>query len=79
MLFSEKDKKTISSNAIIQNPQNLNSKHNLIIGTYFHGQNVEKLKKDKIVALCFPRFFSFHHLSLQEETEFLKYLCSVAY
>ena len=29
-------------------PQNLNSKHNFIIGTYLHGQNVEKHKKDKL-------------------------------
>ena len=37
----KKIKRTISSNAITQKPQNLNSKHNLKIGTYYHGQNVK--------------------------------------
>ena len=27
----------------------------------------KKGKKDKIVTLCFPKFVSFHHLSVQEE------------
>ena len=34
--------------------------------TYFHGQNVEKHKKDKIVTLSFPKFVSFYHLSVPE-------------
>ena len=41
-------KRTIYSNAIIKKPQNLNSKHNLIIGTYFQDQNVEKHKYVKL-------------------------------
>ena len=31
-----------------------------------HGQNVEKLKKDKIVTLSFTKFVSFYHLSVPE-------------
>ena len=38
----KKMKRTISSNAIIYNPQKLNSKHNLITGTYVQDENVEK-------------------------------------
>ena len=60
-------KRTISSNAIIEKPQNLISKYNLITGTYFHGKNVEKCKKDKIVTLSFPKFVSFYHFSVPEE------------
>ena len=39
----------------------------MIIQTYFHGQNFEKQKKDKIVTLSFPKFVSFHQLRFQEE------------
>ena len=39
----------------------------MIIQTYFHGQNFEKQKKDKIVTLSFPKFVSFHQSSVQEE------------
>ena len=47
-MIREKDKKNKTSNAIIYKPQNLNSKLNLIIQTYFHGQNFEKQKKIKL-------------------------------
>ena len=30
-----------------------------IVVTYFHGQNVEKHEKDKLVTLSFPKFVSF--------------------
>ena len=50
----------------MQESQNLSSKHSFIIVTYFHGQNVEKHKKDKIVTLSFPKFVSFYHLSVPE-------------
>ena len=43
-------KQKISSNEIVQKTQ----KHNLITGTYFHGQNDEKLKNDKIVIPGWP-------------------------
>ena len=69
----KKIKRTISSNAIIDKPQNLNSRHNFIIGTYCHGQNVEKHKKDKIVTLSFPKFVGFYHFSVPEELKFLKF------
>ena len=44
----------------------MKSKHNLIIGTYFHGQNVEKHKKDKTATLSFPKFVSFYHFCVPE-------------
>ena len=34
---------------------------------YFHGQNVEERKNDKIVTLSFPKFISFYHFSVPEE------------
>ena len=43
----------------------------MIIGT-FHGQNVKKCKKDKVVTLSFPKFVSFHELSVQEELRILE-------
>ena len=46
---------------------NLRSEHSFIIETYFHGQNVEKHKKDKIVTLPFPKFVSFCHLDVPQE------------
>ena len=64
--LAKKIKRTISSNAINQESQNLSSKHSFIIVTYLHGQNAEKLKKDKIVTLSFPKFVSFYHLSVPE-------------
>ena len=39
----------------------------MIIETYFHGQNVQKHKKDKIITHSFPKSVSFRHLSVQEE------------
>ena len=36
------------------------------IVTYFHGQNVQRHKKDKIVTLSFPNFVSFYYLSVPE-------------
>ena len=57
-------KRTISANAIIKKPQKLNSKHNLMIGTYIHSRNVEKRKKEKTVTLSFPKFVIFHHFSV---------------
>ena len=39
----------------------------MIIETHFHGQNVKKHKKDKIITHSFPKSVSFHHLSVQEE------------
>ena len=63
----KKIKRTTSFNAIIQKPQTLNSKHNLIIGIYFHSQDVEKHKKDKIVTLSFRKFVDFYHFSVPEE------------
>ena len=43
-----------------EKPHNLNSKHNLIVGTYSqNGQNLEKRKKDKIATLSFPKFIWF--------------------
>ena len=38
----------------------------MIIETYFHGQNVQKHKKDKIITHSFPKSVSFRHLSVQE-------------
>ena len=46
---------------------NLRSEHSFIIETYFHGQNVEKHKKHKIVTLPFPKFVSFYHLAIPQE------------
>ena len=40
-------------------PLNLNSKHNLVMETYFHYHSVEKHKKDKIGTFSFPKFVSF--------------------
>ena len=40
----------------------MNSKLSFIIGTYFHSQNIEKCKKDKIVTLFFPKFVSLSFL-----------------
>ena len=34
---------------------------------YFHHQNVEKCKNDKIVTFSFPKFVSFYHCSVPEE------------
>ena len=51
---------------INQESQNFSSEHSFIIVTYFHGQNAEKLKKDKIVTLSFPKCVSFYHLSVPE-------------
>ena len=34
--------------------------------TYFHGQNVQRHKKDKIATLSFPNFVSFYYLSVPE-------------
>ena len=51
----------MSSNAI------LNSKYNFIIRTYFHVQNVEKHKKDKIVTLFFLKFVSFCYSNVPEK------------
>ena len=62
----KKIKKTMSSVAINYEPQNLSSEHSFIMVTYFHDQNVEKHKKDKIVTLSFPKLFSFYHLSVPE-------------
>ena len=41
-----------------------------IVVTYFHGQNVEKHKKDKLVTLSSPKFVSF---LFPEDSEFLKF------
>ena len=56
----------ISFNKIILKPQTLNSKHNLIIGSCFYRQNIEKHKKDKI-TLSFSKFVNFYHFSVPEE------------
>ena len=53
-------------------PQNLTSKHDLIIGTYSqNGQNLEKRKKDKIATLSFLWFLTnlsgFYHFNVPEE------------
>ena len=57
---------------IILKPQNSNSKHNLIIGTYFHCQNVEKHKKDKIVTLFFQICQILSSQGARRNSEFLK-------
>ena len=54
----KKIKITIFFNTIIWKPQNLNFKHNWIIG---------KHKKDTIVTLSFAKFVSFCHFSVLEE------------
>ena len=51
---------------LIFSSEKLNPEHSFIIVTYFHIQNVEKHKKDKIVTLSFPKFVSFYHLSVPE-------------
>ena len=61
----KKIKRTISSNAKIY-------KHSFIIRTYFHGQKLEKHKKDKIVTFSFPKFDSFYHFSVPEELRISK-------
>ena len=50
--LAKKIKRAISSNAINKESQNLRSEHCFIIVTYFHSQNIEKHKKDKIATLC---------------------------
>ena len=37
------------------------------MGTYFHSQNFENHKKDKIVTLSFCKFVNFYHVSVPEE------------
>ena len=50
----------------------------MIIRTCFHGQNVEKRKKDKIVILYFPKFVSFYHLSSKEELRFSEIFLAIS-
>ena len=50
----------------------------MIIRTCFHGQNVEKRKKDKIVILYFPKFVSFYHLSSKEELRFSEMFLAIS-
>ena len=50
----------------------------MIIRTCFHGQNVEKRKKDKIVTLYFPKFVSFYHLSSKEELRFSEIFLAIS-
>ena len=45
----------------------------MLIRAYFHSQNFEKHKKDKIVKLSFPKFPSSYQLSIQKKSESLKY------
>ena len=75
----KKIKITVSFNAKIKKPQNLNSKHNFVIGTYFHGQNIEQCKKDKIVTLSFPKYVSFYRFSVPEELGISEFFCNIAY
>ena len=54
----------------------------MILGTYFHSQNVDKHKKGKIVTLPFPKFVDFYHVSVPgelkiSETLFTMYLTKI--
>ena len=49
----------------------------MIIGTYFHGQNIEKHKKDKITIFSSPKFFSFHHFSVPKELRISEVLFAI--
>ena len=66
MRFSEKDKKKNISYCNNLKITKVNCIHHLT-GAYFHGQNVEKHKKDKIVTHSFHKFVNFYHFSLPEE------------
>ena len=65
MRFSEKDKKKNISYCNNLKITKVNCINNLT-GAYFHGQNVEKHKKDKIVTHSFPKFVNFYHFSVSE-------------
>ena len=55
----------------------MNSKFSFIIGTYFHSQNIEKCKKDKIVTLFFPQICQFIISVFQKNSEFLKFFLEI--
>ena len=54
----------------------------MILGTYFHSQNVDKHKKGKIVTLSFAKSVDFYHVSVPgelkiSETLFTMYLTKI--
>ena len=54
----------------------------MILGTYFHSQNVDRHKKGKIVTLSFAKFVDCYHVSVPgelkiSETLFTMYLTKI--
>ena len=49
----------------------------MILGTYFHSQNVDKHKKGKIVTLSFPKFVDFYHVSVPGELKISETLFTI--
>ena len=49
----------------------------MILGTYFHSQNVDKHKKGKTVTLSFPKFVDFYHVSVPGELKISETLFTI--